>query len=296
MSDEYILFNPHAGDRTGDLETTLAGLSKTGSPQLVDMTKIKDYRAFLAGLAPEDTLILCGGDGTLNRFVNDTEGLTLPENILYYPSGTGNDFAHELGYEKGCDPFPVADYLKDLPRVTVKDRTYRFLNGVGYGIDGYCCEQGDRIKATSKKKVNYTAIAIKGLLYAFKPVNARVVVDGVARTYKKVWIAPTMHGQYYGGGMRATPNQNRMGKDGTLSLMLIHGSGKLKTLMVFPSIFKGEHVKHTHMVEVITGHEITVEFDRPTPLQIDGETILNVSSYRARSSALVRQESTVLAE
>ena len=32
------------------------------------------------------------------------------------------------------------------------------------------------------------------------------------------------------------------------------------------------------------GNEITVEFDRPTALQVDGETILGVTSYTAKSS------------
>ena len=49
--------------------------------------------------------------------------------------------------------------------------------------------------------------------------------------------------------------------------------------MVFPTIFKGEHVGHTEMVEVHTGHEIKVEFDVPCALQIDGETILGVTEY-----------------
>ena len=37
-------------------------------------------------------------------------------------------------------------------------------------------------------------------------------------------------------------------------------------------------------VEEFTGNEITVEFDQPTPLQIDGETILDVTSYTAKSA------------
>ena len=63
----------------------------------------------------------------------------------------------------------------------------------------------------------------------------------------------------------------------------MYGSGKLKTLMVFPSIFKGEHVKHTEMCKVLTGHEITVKFDQPTALQIDGETVLGVTEYAVSS-------------
>ena len=86
--------------------------------------------------------------------------------------------------------------------------------------------------------------------------------------------------------MIPTPGQDRLHND-TVSLMLMYGKGRLKTLMVFPSIFKGEHVKHTEMVEIMTGKEITVKFDQPTALQIDGETVRNVTEYSVKSAALV---------
>ena len=57
--------------------------------------------------------------------------------------------------------------------------------------------------------------------------------------------------------------------------------GKAEMLAVFPSIFKVEHIRHEDMVEVLSGHSISVEFDRPTPIQIDGETIPGVSGYSA---------------
>ena len=61
--------------------------------------------------------------------------------------------------------------------------------------------------------------------------------------------------------------------------MLFHGSSKLKTLMIFPSIFKGKHVKHKKNISIFEGKNIKVKFDRPCALQIDGETVLNVDSY-----------------
>ena len=176
----------------------------------------------------------------------------------------------------------ITQHLKDLPSVEVNGKRYRFINGVGFGIDGYCCQIGDELKKTPGKKVDYTAIAIKGLLFHFSARNTKVTVDGKEYAYKKVWIAPTMHGHYYGGGMIPTPEQDR--SSGALSLMLFHSAGRFRTLCVFPSIFKGTHVKHKNMVAVHTGHEITVEFDRPTPLQIDGETILDVTQYTARAA------------
>lgn len=86
-----------------------------------------------------------------------------------------------------------------------------------------------------------------------------------------------MNGRYYGGGMIPTPAQRRLNPDGTISTMAMYGKGKLKTLTVFPSIFKGAHIRHSEMVVVLTGHHIRVEFDHPT--QIDGETTPNVTSY-----------------
>ena len=267
-------------DNNGDAIKKLDGIVG-GELEYLDMLNIGDYKALFEGLKPDDYVIIAGGDGTLNRFINDVDGLDLCNDILYYPNGTGNDFAHDLGYEKGCAPFSVAEYIKDLPTVTVNGKFYRFINGIGYGVDGYCCEVGDELKKIPGKKVDYTAIAIKGLLFHFKPKNAKVTVDGKVYEYKKVWIAPTMNGRFYGGGMIPTPDQVRLGNGRKLSTMIFFGSGKLRTLMVFPSIFKGEHIKHTKMVQVHTGNEIKVEFDSPCALQIDGETVLNVTSYTA---------------
>ena len=283
MATGYILYNPLAGNGTVEQSVEALQTILPETTQCFDVTKITNYKAFLAGMDPEDYLVITGGDGTLNRFVNDVSGMNFPQNVLYYPAGSGNDFARDMDQANCGSAFAVKQWIQELPTVEVNGHTYRFINGVGFGIDGYCCQVGDELRKIPGKKVNYTGIAIKGLLFHFAPRNATVTVDGKEYAYKKVWIAPTMHGKFYGGGMIPTPKQDR--DSGKLSLMLFHGAGRLRTLCVFPSIFKGEHVKHTKMVAVHTGKEITVEFDRPTPLQIDGETILGVTKYTAYAAA-----------
>ena len=275
----YILYNPLSGKANAAEEAEILTVFQIDDCIIKNITEITDYQDFLSQLDEYDSLILCGGDGTLNRFVNATAGIDIKCDILYYPIGTGNDFAHDLGYTANSNPFSIKEYLHNLPIAEVNGKKYRFLNNVGFGIDGYCCEVGDKLKAQSDKPVNYTSIAIKGLLFHFKPTNATVTVDGKQYTYEKVWIAPTMKGRFYGGGMMPTPNQDRTDPDGKVSLMILYGSGKLKTLTVFPSIFKGKHTKHTEMVAIHTGHDISVKFDRPTSLQIDGETFLGVTEY-----------------
>lgn len=278
MAKGYVIINPLSGDGKSEENAKMLQMVLQEELEYYDITRITNYAAFIGSMEKDDYLVIVGGDGTLNRFVNDTKGLEIPQEILYFPSGSGNDFVREMGSDD--KPVVITDYLKNLPTVEVKGKRYRFINGVGFGIDGYCCQVGDEQKKIPGKKVNYTGIAIKGLLFHFAPRNAKVTVDGKQYSYRKVWIAPTMHGKFYGGGMIPTPLQDR--KSGKLSLMVFHGSGRLHTLCVFPGIFKGEHVKHTKIVAVHTGEEITVEFDRPTPLQIDGETILDVTGYTAR--------------
>ena len=226
----------------------------------------------------------CGGDGTLNEVVCGAAGF---ENvaITHFPGGSGNDFMHDVSAKDNSTMVPLNRYLADLPTVEISGKRYYFVNGVGYGIDGYCCEVGDIQRSEGKKNVNYTAIAIKGLLFGYHPVRATVTVDGKTQRFKHVWLSPAMNGRYYGCGMEIAPAQDRLNPDRRVSVVVMHCASKLKTLSVFPSIFKGEHVKHDEMVTVLTGHDIQVEFDRPTALQIDGETISGVRGYHVRSAA-----------
>ena len=285
MSKVYIFYNPLANNGRSAESIEKLAAETAGETVICDVTK--GYKDVLSALESDDSIILCGGDGTLNRFINDTDGCEIENDILYYASGSGNDFARDISLNPGDAPVSIKKYLVDLPTVEVKGKSYKFINGIGYGIDGYCCEEGDRLRRIPGKKVDYTAIAIKGLLGKFTPKNAKVTVDGVTHEYKKVWLAPSMHGKHYGGGMIATPNQDRENAE-KLSLLVWHGSGKLRTLMAFPSIFKGEHVKYTKFIEIIEGKEITVEFDKPCALQIDGETVLDVTSYTAKAAVCAK--------
>ena len=248
----------------------------------VDVFSIGDYKEFFAKLEPDDEICICGGDGTLNHFVNDAAaaGYDYSNKIYVYPTGTGNDFLNDLGKTVEDAPVLVNDYLVNLPTVTVNGQKRLFVNGIGYGIDGYCCEEGDRQRAKDLgKEINYTSIAIQGLLFHYKPTNAEITVDGETHKYEKVWLAPTMNGRFYGGGMMATPNQDRLNPEHTVTTMVMFGKGKVGTLIAFPTIFKGEHIKKTNIVKTFVGKNVTVKFDRPVALQIDGETVLDVTEY-----------------
>jgi diacylglycerol kinase family enzyme len=295
-----ILYNPLAGNHAaGQAESIRLPLRDGDSACSQDITAITDYAAYFASISPEDAVVISGGDGTLNCFINNTEGLTIPNEIYYLPGGTGNDFLRDLNRRADDGILPLRPYLENLPMVEINGRRCRFLNNVGFGIDGYCCEVGDAQRAARKEgdntPINYTAIAIKGLLFHYKPTTATVTVDGVTHTFPKAWLAPTMKGRCYGGGMFAAPAQDRLDPDGKLSVMVFHGKGRLRTLMAFPSIFKGEHVKHKSMVTILEGKDIRVTFDSPRAVQIDGETVTGITEYRAYADSQLSPQPSAMA-
>ncbi len=241
MATVYALYNPLAANGLGkENSESVKQFYPEDEVIFRNLCEISDFSAFFSSISEDAPVVLCGGDGTINRFVNATIDISYPNPIYFYGAGTGNDFLRDVGVEKGGAPIRIDQYIKDLPIVCVNGKEYRFLNNVGFGIDGYCCEEGDRQRAKGKTKINYTMIAIMGLLFHYRPTDATVIVDGKEYRFEKAWLCPTMHGRYYGGGMNAAPKQDRLDPEGKLSVMLMHGYGKLKTLITFPSIFKGK--------------------------------------------------------
>lgn len=278
----YILYNPIAGNGSGKekAETVRQRLGAENA-ECLDITAL-DTARFLSGLDAEEKIIIAGGDGTLNRLMNALGGQMPKQKLYYYAAGSGNDFMNDVSAAAKDGMVELNGYMRSLPVAEVNGQKHYFINGVGYGIDGYCCQTGDELCARGERDINYTGIAIKGLLKEYKPTSAAVTVDGREYKFRHVWLAPTMVGRYYGGGMMVAPAQDRLNGAHTVSVVVLHCKSKLKTLVVFPNIFSGQHVKHTDMVQVITGHDIRVRFDRPTPLQIDGETIKDVTEYSVR--------------
>lgn len=281
MEKYYLLYNPFARSGYVDLEAKYLDVcNHLCNTEMIDVTSVNDYTEFIGKINKEDGIVVCGGDGTLNNFINHIDGIRVDNKVFYYPLGTGNDFYRDITGSREGHIIEITDLIKNLPTVAVKNNKYKFINGVGYGIDGYCCAVGDELREKNKKKINYASIAVKGLLFHYKPTSATVIVDGKEYCFDNVWIAPTMKGKCYGGGMIPTPDQNRNGHE--LSVMIFHGKSKLRTLTIFPSIFKGEHVKHEKYVSIFKGKNITVKFNEPRPLQVDGETILDVLEYTAK--------------
>ncbi len=289
----YILYNPKANNENNDLKIITGGVdpAEAGYKKINLLDIEANVHAFCENLTERDRVMICGGDGTLHHFANNTYGVEFPCPVFALRSGTGNDFLTDIGELDSQHLVDIRPYLRDLPVVAVNGEKRRFINGVGLGVDGAVCRGVDEYKAkNNKKKANYTVIALKELGFRYQRPNAKITVDGVEYAYTRVWAMSTMKGRYYGGGMAIAPKQDR--NSGKVSVMAMHGGSRLKTLGVFTGVSKGKHVKHTEMVDILEGYDITVEFDSPTDMQIDGEVITGVTSYTVHcEKATVEKES-----
>lgn len=284
MKKYAIVFNPLANNgKCEDIAKNVCNSLNVSSYSLINIFDCESYKSVMESLPNDVDLVIVGGDGTLNTFINDVRDYEYDKKIFYYPAGSGNDFWNDIKPEVyDYRPYRIDKYLKKLPEITVNGMNRLFLNGIGYGIDGYACEEADRQREKTNKKINYTTIAIKGLVYDYKPTNAKIVVDGVEHEYKDVWMAPAMNGRFFGGGMMATPMQDRLNEENTVTAMVLHDAGRLWILKSLPNVFTGKHVKYEKKIDFFTCHEVTVSFDRPVALQIDGETVYNVNSYTVK--------------
>ena len=275
----YIVYNPHANNGEGEKGVAdVRAAFADRAPVLCDVTET-DLRPFLTGLTAQDEVVLCGGDGTLNRLVNDLGGEPPAVPIRVWRFGTGNDFLRDV--TERADPAAqtvlLNGYMKSLPYMEIEGRRHFFLNGCGGGIDALVCA---RMNDERGKKPSYAAVAVRSFFRDFMPMSVRVTVDGETASFDRVWMAGAMNGRYQGGGMLFGPEQDR--SSDRLTFYLWHGTNRVGTLLHFPAIIKGTHGKYKKYCELRFCREITVEFSAPQYVQLDGETLSGVTRFTIR--------------
>jgi len=278
---KYVLFNPLSNNKRGESDArSWAENNNFGDANFQSVIGL-DYKGFFDGLTKDDQVVLCGGDGTLNYFANQIYGYKFKNELYYAKCGSGNDFYRDvIGYEKE-GKVELTQFLAHLPLITVNGKKARFLNGIGYGIDGDTCLVGDEIREKDPAaKINYSNIAIGLLLRSngFQTKHAVVEVDGKKYEFDNVWLSSAMNGKFYGGGMMAAPKQDRLNKEHTVTVTTFSSKGRLITFLRFPGFSGGKHEGKKHFSELV-GKHIVVTFDKPCALQIDGDTVKDVTTY-----------------
>ena len=106
-------------------------------------------------------------------------------------------------------------------------------------------------------------------LPGFRLATVRVQAD--RRVYEgPAFLVVVGNGQYYGGGMKISPRSYP--GDGVLDVLIFKGP-KTDAFTLLPRIYRGEHIPHDHIEELRVRRSLTVEADRPLPIEADGEIL-----------------------
>lgn len=227
----------------------------------------------------EHTLIVLGGDGTVNEVVNGI--VRIKDTILgYIPTGSGNDLAG--GLELPSDPMTSIEHILEgkthlhmnVGVAQAEGERRRFAVSCGMGWDAAICHEviGSKLKKYLNKiklgKFSYVAIALKQI-FAFQKQPMEIQIDGKApMKFEKTFFSAVMNGPYEGGRVKMCPNASW--SDDLLDICIVENVPKPKLLMVIPLAYKGWH-KFFRGVHIKRGEKMTLKSTEALPLHVDGE-------------------------
>lgn len=215
-------------------------------------------------------VIAVGGDGTVNEvargLINRKKG-----KLGIIPAGTGNDMSKSLGlfldHNKALEAI-IRGNTREMDIGLVNDDL--FLNIASVGFDAEVVKNVEGIKKRIKGKVAYI-LGVLVTLFSFKKQEVMLEMDGEVIKRNMVLLA-VGNGGYYGGGMNILPMADL--SDGYFSICLVKNMNNLSMLFLFPSLFKGKHVKYTKYVEIFKAKTVTVKNKENRIINVDGDLIL----------------------
>ncbi len=225
------------------------------------------------------TLVVLGGDGTLNEVVNGIQNFS-NVTIGYIPTGSSNDFCRGMGLptnpKKALENILTSKSRRqiDVGCATTDTKSSRFLVSCGIGFDALIGYQ----VGLSKWKKTFNQLNLGRLIYAFiaiqqlffyKTTKLKLTLNDTSTfTFDKNYFVSVMNMPCEGGGLRFTPEADP--EDRTLNLCVISNMLKLKILTLLPTAFSGRHVGFKG-VDIQSCSSLAIETDIPCIVHADGE-------------------------
>ncbi len=220
----------------------------------------------LAGRGHE-TVIACGGDGTVNEVINGIAGTMTVLGIM--PLGTANDFAVNMGTSKDINL--ACEIIKE--RRTKKIDLVR-VNGdkffAGTGCLGFDAEIAAFASKRRKERSNAFLLHLLGGMLKFvsyKPKTVELRFNGT-RYFGKILLVAFGNIRSYGRGILIAPGA--VPDDSSLDICVVEPMPRWKILSVFPSVYKGAHVNNKEVTVYRTG-SVHVQSLGPMELYADGD-------------------------
>lgn len=275
-----FIINPAAGkfDHTAVFSATAKDLF-AGRPQDECEILISDAPGHCTDLArlaclPGDPVRLyaCGGDGTLNEVVCGAAGFPNAA-VTHYPGGSGNDF---IKIFRGPSAFRDLAALVDGDETEFDliqagpDRLALNICSIGFdarvGTEVGYYRRLPLVTGSGAYALSVIANTIKGLHQHYV-----ITIDGEVIDARQTLIC-IANGRWYGGGFNPVPEAEP--DDGLLDVLLVRAVSRLTVAKVIGQYKKGLHSAMPHLISHRRCRTITVRCDSPSPINVDGELLV----------------------
>ena len=232
--------------------------------------------------AGADTIVACGGDGTVNEVVNGMDGTRVALGII--PVGTANDFARQVGIPD--DPSAAMDIvLRRKPVVidTAAMNGRRFLNVSSGGIGA---EATAETPSDAKASLGPVAYFISGLrkLAGIEARHAVFEAPGF-RIAEDFLLFAVGNARATGGGTLVTPRASV--RDGLLDACIVSAMPMKDFAKLVLRVKRGEHLE-SEGVRYLQVPWFRISSSEPITVNIDGEsTELRDAHYEVRPRDLL---------
>lgn len=215
----------------------------------------------------------CGGDGTLNEVVNGAAGLS-NVSVTQYPIGSGNDFIKIFG--PGKEQFFELENLlhPETSAVDLIECNGRYsINICSMGFDARIGTQVGRYKrlpfinGTGAYALSAFSNFIKGIHKHYKITIDDQIFDG---RFSLICIC---NGQWYGGMFNPVPEA--LPDDGLLDILLVKAVSRLTVASIIGKYAKGRYRDYPDLISHFQSRTVTVQCDKPGPINCDGELLLS---------------------
>ena len=217
----------------------------------------------------EYRIYACGGDGTLNEVAAAAAGYPNVA-VTVFSGGSGNDFIKIFD-----DPTAFFDIhrLLDADEAVfdmIRCNDNLALNTCCVGLDARIGNDVARYKRMPMLG-GFRAYAASTLVNIFRGISEHYVIDveGHCIDGRETFVC-ICNGRYYGGGFNPVPEADP--SDGKLDVLVVRHLSRLEIPAVIGKYKEGRYRELGRYARYFRTDRIKVTCDRPTPINLDGET------------------------
>lgn len=196
--------------------------------------------------------------------------------LAVIPRGTGWDFVRTHGISRDLDAAVHTALDGDVREIDVGLVSFRtwagtdgrayFANVASAGISGAIAQRANEASKALGGRISYYWATL-AVFARWQTGEMRVSVDDEIRGGRMIDVI-VANGRYLGGGMMMCPEAEP--DDGLFDVLVIGDVTKRDLLLVLPKTYRGKHLPHPRL-ESLRGRVITVDSDKPLPIELDGE-------------------------